>query len=237
MLWYKAWLETRTRFVVSLAGMSSLAALRVYQTTRLAMPDTGIAYYYLTLHWAHVLLCLMWILAVALLMMGGLLREKAVGASAFTLSLPVSRRRLMAARIGVGAAEAMLLAVVPWAAMFTTAIVIGKADSLREAAYHLGLLLGFGSVFFGIPLLVSSLVESEYAAPLVSLGIAVAMAVLDDGALRAYNPHVFMQGGDLLDRHTHLFLRAFPWGPLSVCLGLTVVLCAASVVAVEKREF
>src|ERR1044071_7111954 len=98
MLWYKAWLETRTRFVVSLAGMSGLAALRVYQTTRLATPDTGISYYYLTLHWGHVLLCLMWILAVALLMMRGLLREKAVGASAFTLALPVSRRRLMAAR-------------------------------------------------------------------------------------------------------------------------------------------
>jgi ABC-2 type transport system permease protein len=237
MLWYKAWLETRTRFVVSLVGMSALSALRVYQTTRLALRDTGIAYYYLTLHWAHVLLCLMWVLAVALLMMGGLLREKAVGASAFTLSLPVSRRQLMGARIGVGAAEAALLGAVPWAAMYATAVWIGKADSTHEALYHLGLLLGFGSVFFGIPLLVSSLVEGEYAAPLVSLGLAVAMAVLDDGALRAYNPHVFMQGGDLLDRHTHLFVHAFPWERVAACLALTAAMCAGAVAAVEKREF
>lgn len=237
MLWYKEWLETRTRFFVSLAGMSGLASLRVYQTTRLATPDTGISYYYLTLHWAHVLLCLMWILAVALLMMGGLLREKAVGASAFTLALPVSRRRLMAARIGVGAVQAALLGLVPWTAMYGVAIGIGKADSVYEAVYHLGLLLGFGSVFFGIPLLVSSLVEGEYAAPLVSLGIAVAIAVLDDGALRAYNPHIYMQGADLLDRHTHLFIHTFPWARVSACVGVCLAMCAASVAAIERREF
>src|SRR5689334_25288533 len=139
--------------------------------------------------------------------------------------------------MGVVAAEAALLSIVPWTAMYATAVIMGKADSGREAVYHLGLLLGFGSVFVGIPLLISALVEGEYAAPLVSLGIAVTMAVLDDGGLRAYNPHVFMQGGDLLDRHTHLFVQAFPWSGVAACLGLTAVMSLGAVVAIEKREF
>src|SRR6266496_1216778 len=103
MLWYKAWLETRSRFLISLAGIVVLCSYIVYHGDREALPSTKLSYYYHVLHGGHVALCTMWVAAVTLLMMGGLLREKAVGASSFTLSLPVSRRQLMAVRICVGA--------------------------------------------------------------------------------------------------------------------------------------
>src|SRR2546423_510321 len=50
--------------------------------------------------------------------MGGIVREKATGASLLTLSLPVSRALLLGVRVGVGVLEAIILAVVPWTAIF-----------------------------------------------------------------------------------------------------------------------
>jgi ABC-2 type transport system permease protein len=237
MLWRKQWLETRTRFTVALLGMTALGAWRVYMLDRLATPATSAGYFYFALHGAHFLLCLMWILAVTLLAMGGLLREKAVGAAWFTLSLPVSRRRLMGARIWMGLAQAVTLAVVPWTAMYVTALLTGKADSLDNAVCHVALLIGGGLFFYGVALLVSSLVEGEYAAPLVSLGLVFALAILGDGPLRPYNPLALMQGGDLLDRQSMRFVGTLPWARLAATAGVAALFALISVKAIEQRDF
>ena len=158
MLWYKAWLETRARFLISLLGIAGLCTFVVYHGDQGAMPYTKVNYYYFVLNGGHNMLCMMWAMAVTLLMMGGLLREKAIGTASFTLSLPRGRAHLMGVRICVGLIEALALAIVPWSAMFLTAILTGKANSISQAWFHLVLLVGGGLVFFGMALLVSSLV-------------------------------------------------------------------------------
>jgi hypothetical protein len=137
----------------------------------------------------------------------------------------------------MGLAQAMTLAVVPWTAMYVTARLTGKADSAHNAVCHLALLAGGGMLFYGLALLVSSAVEGEYAAPLVSLGLVFAMAILADGALRPYNPVAFIQAADYMDRQSMQFAAAFPWGRLAVSLGVAAVLTGASVKAIERREF
>src|SRR5580698_6821539 len=102
MLWYKVWLETRARFLISLAGITALCAYRVYDLAHGADAGAQISYYYFVLHSGQQLLQLMWLVAITLLMMGGLLQEKANGTAAFTLALPVSRTRLMNVRICAG---------------------------------------------------------------------------------------------------------------------------------------
>lgn len=159
MLWYKAWLETRARFLISLIAICALCSYTVFHGDRLALSYTRIDYYYSVLHAGDMQLVLAWLLAVILLMMGGLLRERALGASSFTLALPVSRRRLMAIRTTVGLIEAMILAIVPWIVMFLIGSITGKTHSISQAAFHLILLLGGGVFFFAIALLVSSVVE------------------------------------------------------------------------------
>jgi ABC-2 type transport system permease protein len=237
MLWYKAWMESRTRFAVALPGITLLSAWRVYGLNQLATSRTEEGYFYFALQGAHFLLCLMWIVAVTLLTMGGLLREKATGAVSFTLALPVSRRRLMGTRIGMGLAQAVALAALPWAAMHTTARLTGKADSLHNAVCHVGVMVGGGLLFYALALLLSSTVEGEYAAPLASLGLVFAMAILGDGALKAYNPLALMQGGEYLDKHTMQFVEPFPWARLAATVAVAAVLVGVSVKAVERREF
>ncbi len=236
MLWYKAWLETRSRFLLSLLGMVVLCSYIIYHGNKEAMPYTKLNYYNFVIHSGHTMLCMMWALAITLLTMGGLLREKAVGTAAFTLSLPVSRAWLMGVRIAVGLLEAMALAVVPWCAMFVTTVTTGKA--LPQAGFYLALLLGGGVVFFGMGLLVSSLVEGEYTAPVVSFGIMLAMTiVMTDGALRAMSPLGFMNGVDYYDRHTGLLTGGIPWQHIALSAGFAAVLVVTSVAAMRRREF
>jgi ABC-2 type transport system permease protein len=238
MLWYKAWLETRARFVLSLLMITALCTYSVYHGDRSAMPYTQISYFYFVLHGAHYALTVLWVIAVTLLMMGGLLREKALGTAAFSLALPVSRARLMGVRIATGLLESLALAVIPWGSMFLTATLTGKANSIAQAGYHLALLMGGGLLFFAVGLLVSSCVEGEYTAPAVSLGVVATISMLlADEPLRRLSPMAFMNGIEFYDRHTGQLTGGLPWVHLAVSLLLSAVLVTVSVKLIERREF
>ena len=118
MLWYKAWLETRARFLLCLVGITALCAYNVFRMDYKLSSPANVAYYYATLHFTNSQLATMWLLAVNFIAMGGLLREKAVGAASFTLALPFSRAHLMGVRIAVSLVEAESLLIIPWIAMF-----------------------------------------------------------------------------------------------------------------------
>jgi ABC-2 type transport system permease protein len=170
--------------------------------------------------------------------MGGLLREKAAGSSAFTLALPVSRARLMTVRIGTGLAQAVTLAIVPWIAIFSVGSIFGKTHSISQAAYYLVLLLGGGLLFFAIAVLVSSLIGGEYTAPIVSFGAVIVIAVaLSSAALRPYSPWEFMTGSEHLNRQTNLLSLPIPWLQTSIYIFVAGLLLAISVRVIQQQEF
>ncbi len=238
MLWYKSWLETRSRFLISLLVAVALCSLVVYHGDQDAIPNTTLAYYYNVLQGGHVLLCMMWVMSVTLLTMGGLLREKAVGTAPFTLALPVSRTRLMAVRISVVLGEAMALVIVPWAAMFLIGSLTGKTHSIQQAFFHMALLAGGGMVFFGTALLTSSLVEGEYTAPVVTFGAVLGISVvLSSSSLHVYSPMEFIAGAEYLDRHTRLLTGPIPWMRVAVSILISALLVAISAKAVQARDF
>jgi len=238
VLWYKAWLETRARFLVSLLGMVALCSLMVYNGNKYTWPYTSVDYYYGVLQSGHAMLCVMWVLAVTLLLMGGLLRERAAGTAPFSLVLPVSRRRLIAIRVAMGALQAMALVIVPWCAMYVLAALTGKAHSAWQALFHVALLAGGGTIFFGAALLISSLVEGEYTAPAVSLGVALAAAVLlSDPSVRAYSPWNFILGVQYLDRSSKLLVGPLPWMRIAVSILLGAVFTGLSAKAIQARDF
>jgi len=238
MLWYKAWLETRTRFLISFAGLTALAGRSIYSQAKDALPTSGLSYYYFVLNNCHQLLTLLWIIALTLLMMGGLVREKAVGASSFTLAMPVSRRRLMWTRIAAGLAETVVLAVIPWAVMYIIICTAGRPLEIANAAFHVALMLGGGIVFFAFATLVSSLLEGEYTAPLVAFGAIAAVAfAFNEQPLRSYSPWHLMFVNPLIDRKTQLIVAPMPWATLAAFVAIAAMLLFASVKIIERREF
>jgi hypothetical protein len=145
MLWYKAWLETRSRFLIELIGCLALCPRLVVNFMRngsYGQPGQ-------VLHAAREILAVVWLLAVTLIMMGGLLREKAIGSSSFTLSLPVSRLRLMSVCVGLGLVEAIVLATLPWTAIALCGdrrFIHDDRDQRCAAARFLGGSLGGRSI-------------------------------------------------------------------------------------------
>jgi ABC-type transport system involved in multi-copper enzyme maturation permease subunit len=238
MLWYKGWLETRSRFLISLFGMVALCSVFVLHGDRDAIYEVGTDYYNFVLFSGHQILVMMWALAVTLIMMGGLLREKATGSCAFTLALPVSRTRLIMVRICMGLAQAVVLAIVPWSAMFTVGSIFGKTHSVSQAGFYLVLLLGGGLVFFAMAVLISSLISGEYTAPVVSFGAIIVTAVaLSSAALRPYDPWAFMTGEEYLNRQTNVLLLPIPWVQATIYVFLAGLLLALSVRIIRQREF
>jgi len=237
MLWYKAWLETRSRFLISLVGITAICADFVHHGDRNALPDTGIGWYHGVLNSANNLLALMWLVAVTMLAMGGLLREKSSGASTFTLALPVGRTRLIAVRIATGLMQSVMLAIVPWAAMYLVDGIFGKAHSMPQALFRIVLILGGGLIFFALAILVSSLVEGEYTAPVVGLGLIIVVAfAFSEPPLRAYNPWVFMTGSEYLYKPTMLLVGPIPWMHVTANLLVTVMLLLLALRSIRRRD-
>jgi ABC-2 type transport system permease protein len=138
----------------------------------------------------------------------------------------------------MGLAQAAVLAIVPWAAMFTVGSIFGKTHSLSQAAYYLVLLLGGGLVFFAMAVLISSLISGEYTAPVVSFGAVVVTAVaLSSAALRRYNPWAFMTGSEYLSKRTNVLLLPIPWLQAAIYIFLAGLLLALSIKIIQQREF
>jgi hypothetical protein len=69
MLWYKAWLETRSRFILALVGCTALCSMWIVEFGKQIESFKGVAGLFNLFHMIHGVLAFVWILSVILLMM------------------------------------------------------------------------------------------------------------------------------------------------------------------------
>ncbi len=195
--------------------------------------------YHLQLFVAHQYLVGIWMLSVILLGMGGILRERATGISQFTLALPVDRIRLVSVRFGIYISESISLAVAPWITIVLVTHLMGEPWAFRDACFFDSLLIGGGMAFLGLATLVSSLIEGEYTAPVVTFGIILTLQVISNSIswLRPFNFWRLEGGFNYIDTGTLLIVKPFPWGEILLSLLFLVLTVAVSVKAIERREF
>jgi ABC-2 type transport system permease protein len=239
MLWYKCWLESRQRFLLSLSGLVLFSVLfAAYTSSRAARPISSKDHYFL-LFVAHQYFVGFWMLSIVLLGMGGILQERAGGVSQFTLALPVNRRRLVSVRLGIFLVEAIALAVAPWIALVIAAHAKGQPWSLHQALYFDALLIGGGFVYVGLVSLVSSAIEGLYTAPVVAFGAVAIIQVLCNTVswLKPFNFLRLAGGFNYVDPDTWLITKPFPWPEVLVSMALLACLFEASIRWIERREF
>ena len=236
MLWYKAWLETRPRFLTSLATLTLFSGIFVHHTQAIVRPEWKSDFNRL-LFVNQQFVVIMWILAVVLLGMGGIVREKAIGTSSLTLALPVSRAHLLGVRVGVGVLEAIVLGVLPWVVVFFVSSVGNKPILITQVVSYVLLLVGGGLVYFAMAILISSLVAGEYTAPAFAFGIVLLAAMLFDAWLRQFNLWRLVTGDLSIDRSTYLLSEHLPWLGILASLSAAAVMLLASTVVVQRREF
>jgi hypothetical protein len=154
-----------------------------------------------------------------------------------TLALPVTRRRLLGVRVGMGVLEATVLGVVPWVAVFLVSSFARKPILITQVASYVLLLVGGGLVYFALAVLISSLVSGEYTAPALAFGIVLLAAMLFDAWLRQFNLWRLVTGDFSIDRSTYLLSGHLPWLGMLSSLSIAALMLLASNFVVQRREF
>jgi ABC-2 type transport system permease protein len=189
MLYYKAWLETRTRFItavvvtVAVCGFFTLAHSWIegnWQRDLIEHPEYNNPAWFLRAmrdypfylyHFVYAdFFQKIWVFLAVLLGIGGLSREAAHGTAGFTLSMPLSRLRLFATRAVVAIAELFALAVIALLAIMLGSWVMRLPYPPGHGIAHLATMFAGGLVFLAAALCLAEFVEGENTPVVIALG-------------------------------------------------------------------
>ena len=254
MLWHKSWLDTRWRFFVALGllSMSVAGIVLTYPRVLALLPlvpsaDTGgplgeriraaalLAREfrgYVWSQWFHGNARQEWTVVAALLGTGGLVAQGSRGAL-FTLSMPVSRNRLLAVRAAAGLAEMLIVA-------FTAALLlpllspsIGERYAVVDALVHAVCLFAAGAVFFSLAFLLSTSFEDPWRPLLIALSAAAVVAMCET-VFRGLQPYsVFtVMSGDVYFRTGRV-----PWLGIVASLGVSAAMLYTATINLARRDF
>src|SRR5215813_10200155 len=203
MLWYKAWRESRVRFLLTVAVWTFLCVGLVYRARTGFPPPERPDLPYSAWVWSNIygnMNPTVFIILVMILGLGGLQRERPVGTAAFTLSLPVTRFRLVTVRAAVGLLQVIALSFTPAMVIPTLSPLLARQSYSETQALQFGLLfLAWGSVAFAVGFLWSSLFGGEFTGTALCVITPVVYRILisNSSALQNYpalNYANFMSG-------------------------------------------
>jgi ABC-type transport system involved in multi-copper enzyme maturation permease subunit len=244
VLCYRAWIETRWRFVICLAAMLLPSALLFHELGLVSLNGTPLwvsdpSFAYGELFGTHLPAVGIWMCASIFLGLGGLLRERALGTSTLTLTLPVSRAHVIATRVAVGVSETIVLALAPWLVNLSIAWFKRSPFSVEQAGWCVLLLVGGGTVYFAGAVLMASVVEGEYTAAALTFGLMFGAGYLAENVngFRALDLYPLMSGAAFIDRKTSLFPGPMPWLGLFGSLSVAALMLLAAVGSTRRRDF
>jgi ABC-type transport system involved in multi-copper enzyme maturation permease subunit len=244
MLWYKTWCETRTRLAITALTLLWICAVIVLaqgsSRNSDGQPLTYAAYVWNAVYKDY--LRTLFLLLTMVLGGGTLLQDRAEGTAGLTLSLPVSRSRLLAVRAAVGLGEVLFLAFIPVAAIPLLSVIAGQRYPVLQAV-QFGLLWAVcGTLVFCLSLLVSALHASEYSAWVVSfLLVLMYEGIVNFTSLRsipALDLFATMSGKNMpyFDAETSLIVGPLPWASLFVFLCLSGLLVIGADRALRRLD-
>jgi hypothetical protein len=251
ILWYKAWTETRWYFRAGLTFLIA-SALALYvgypddysqrfpngtiavgmEEVRALLHD-GRAYLWLSWFGTSLLLGLS---ALALALASpGLVRSPdggAVAGVAYTLSMPVPRRRLARVRIATGIIELTAAAILSSLLVSALAPTQGQSFLPRQALVHALLATAGATALYGLFVLLSA-----------TLG-ELNKAILGGAFLFLYGMFTFLAVGvrkysvfRLMTGEAYFLRGEIPWLGLMACVAFALVSMHAAVLVVERRDF
>jgi len=255
VLWYKSWLETRWRFLIGLALLICSAAAvvfayprvvkllplaptlydkgeigrRIRESVELAREYRG----YVWSQWFRQNLTQLWTICAALLGSGGLLAQAGGGAALFTLSMPVSRSRLVGYRAATGLAELIVLAFVPSLLIPLLSPAVGETYGVGNALVHSACLFVGGAAFFSLALLLSTIFSDVWRPFLIVLVLAVVLAFYEPifrglsrySIYRVMSAEAFFRSGEL------------PWAGLIASAAASTAMLYGAAAAIARRDF
>jgi hypothetical protein len=255
MLWYKSWLETRWRFLIGLALLmcSTVSVILIHPQLMALVPMAGtidpggeigrqikesvdLSRTYRGYIWAQLFrqnLAQMGTLFAILLGTGGLFSHSSGGAALFTLSLPVSRNRVVGVRAAAGLGEWLVLAFVPSLLIPVLSPAVGEAYGVGDALAHGACLFVGGSAFFGLAFLLSTVFTDLWRPLLTACAVAVVLATVGQAFRDVSRYGVF----GVMSGEVYFRTGALPWLGLLVGAAVTMALLYASALNVARQDY
>jgi len=253
MLWYKAWRDTRGRFLIGLgilsgtvlinvlaypsvhgllggalpAGLSGRLLHEINRVTQLSGNFRG----YIWVQLIRQNVFYLWIVFAGLLGAEGPFSRRT--GAIFTLSLPVSRRRICAVRATTDLAELGVLALIPLLLIPLAAPVVGYSYEFADAVVHGIQILTGGAVFYCLALWLTTIFGDRWRPIGITLAAAVAGNLCTNfiPALAPFSPATVMTGESY-------FRTGVPaWGGMCIWLAVSAALLHAAVRSIEARDF
>jgi hypothetical protein len=231
MLWYKGWLETRLKLIP--ASLMTFFFLYTVRTT----PEPGG-----NLHLLGGILMMDNIavgMACVFLAGAGIMTQPAFqqtkgihGSTLFTLSLPVSRVRLLAVRASLGWLLLAGVIAVMCGAVWTEFPELRTISTTAEMCEYAGILLAGASVYYCLFVLLATFLEETWRVFAGMFGFWGWRWISKHTTLPVFTDVYRMTGdGSPLKAHT------MPWSALAFSLTLSAVLLLMALKIVRVREY
>ena len=234
MVWYRAWLETGSRVVFTVLWLAFFVGV-------LALAGRGPGPEGVALARTLAILSFTWIFVPVWLAGSGVRTQAGFGRGAmrglhgsthFTLSLPVSRARLLLVRGAVGLIESACVIALLGAAVWVLLPVVRNNASLVDLLRHLLGVFTIGIAFFGLSSLTATLLDDVWHVWSSTLVIMALWAPplrrsLPD-AMDVFRPMV---------EASPLVTHAVPWAAMSVAVVAGGLFMLAAVKVVERQEY
>jgi hypothetical protein len=201
MLWYKSWLETRWRFLIGLAILilSATGTVLAYPRVEKLLPlvpaidasgevgrrlkeigELSRSYRgYIWAQWLRQNMAQMLSFFAVLLGSGGLLSQAARGGGLFTLSLPVSRDRLIGVRAATGLAELLALAFIPSLVLPLLSPAVGQRYGIGDVLVYGSCAFLAAAVLFSLATWLSTVFTDVTRPILIACAIAACLAIVE----------------------------------------------------------
>lgn len=227
MLWFKGWLETRFRLLFVLGVIAVTFLLQSYGNNNPAPRVLTFAGSFST--W---MMCIM-LAAAGINTQQGLQAAKGLhGSTLFTLTLPVSRLRLLAVRAGIGWLETMAGVGAICCLMWFLFPTIRSRSTPAQMAEYAGVLMVCGTFFYCITVLLSTFLDDLWRV----WGSFLCIGALWWLTVKVPAPaslNVFLAMGD----NSPVLAHTIPWAAMALSLALAAVLLFAALKIAQAREY
>lgn len=255
MLWYKSWLETRWRFVIGLVLLllSACGTVVAYPEVMRLLPTVtevevggeigrrlkesiDLSRTYRGFVWSYAFqenLPQMLGLFAVLLGAGGLLAQAGGGGALFTLSLPVTRDRMVGIRAATGLAELLVLALVPPLLLPLLSPAIGESYAVGDALAHGLCMFVACSALFSLSFLLSTVFSDVWRPALITIGVAVTLLLAEQLLFGrpAFGLHSVMIGESYFRR------GALPWAGFVLGGAASAAMIYAATRNIARQDF
>ncbi len=229
MLWFKGWLETRFRMLIPLF----MVAWLLYAMHSKPMPRQGvlaIAQYSIPV----IVMMIFIVLAGAGIATQSPFRatKGLHGSMMFTVSLPVSRLRLVAVRAAIGWAEAACLIGLLCSCMWSLSPILKLMSTPMEMVEQAGILIACGSVGYFLSVVLATFLEDQWRIWGTMIAVGVMFWLSIKFSLPAAVDVIKAMG-----RGSPVVVHTMPWATMGFAACLSVLLFIVAVTVARMREY